>query len=67
VLSRNFKVSDLVLNKAQLHHMTNKLASKWVGPYWIKKSDCEWSIQAWDFRWRRDTSNLECLQSSLSF
>ena len=37
VVPRRFQVEDLILRKAQLIQIDNKLAPKWTGPYRVKE------------------------------
>ena len=63
---RQFQVADLVMRKVHLYQLENKLSPKWTCPF-NNRGPWEWSIQARDFRRRRDPSHLECDQPEVLF
>jgi len=66
VVPRRFQVEDLILRKAQLIQIDNKLAPKWTGPYRVKEV-LGGSIQVGNIGWQGDTTNMECNKFTILF
>nr|KYP70635.1 Retrotransposable element Tf2 [Cajanus cajan] len=65
VVPRDFVVGDLVLKRAQLTQMRNKLSPKWVDPYKIDDVVGKMSLPTENLGWRDDIENLERCKSTL--